>query len=83
MKAAPGKELVKVLKRHGWELLRVQKSRNIVCQAGQCCEIVCADSPEQTAKSGLLKHLLRMAELSEEILVSQKAVSSFSSEHQF
>ena len=68
MKAVSGKELVRVLERHGWSLLRVQGSHHIYGKAGSNARLSVPVHGNQTLKAGLLKHLIKLAELKEEDL---------------
>jgi predicted RNA binding protein YcfA (HicA-like mRNA interferase family) len=68
MKSVSGKKLVQVLERHGWKLLRVQGSHHICGKAGSIARLSVPIHGNKTLKLGLLKHLLKVAELSEEDL---------------
>jgi predicted RNA binding protein YcfA (HicA-like mRNA interferase family) len=68
MKAVSGKELVRVLERHGWSLLRVQGSYHIYGKAGSNVRLSVPVHGNQILKAGLLKHLIKLAELKEEDL---------------
>jgi predicted RNA binding protein YcfA (HicA-like mRNA interferase family) len=68
MKSVSGKELAKVLERHSWKLLRVQGSHHIYGKAGSIVRISLPIHGNKMLKLGLLKHLLKMADLSEEDL---------------
>ncbi len=65
MKAVTGKELGKALEWHGWTLLRVQGSHHIYGMAGSIVRISIPVHGNKPLKVGLLKHLLNMADLSE------------------
>jgi predicted RNA binding protein YcfA (HicA-like mRNA interferase family) len=66
MRSVSGKELAKVLERHGWKLLRVQGSHHIYGKAESIVRLSVPMHGNKILKLGLLKHLLKMAELSEE-----------------
>ena len=66
MKATSGKELAKVLERHGWRLLRVHGSHHIYGQAGSIVRLSVPIHGNKPLKTGLLRHLLKMAEIPEE-----------------
>jgi predicted RNA binding protein YcfA (HicA-like mRNA interferase family) len=68
MKPASGKELAKVLERHGWKLLRVQGSHHICGKAESIVRLSVPIHVNKILKIGLLKHLLKTAALSEEDL---------------
>jgi len=65
MKAVSGKELAKVLERHGWSLLRIQSSHHIYGKPGSNVRLSVPVHGNQTLKTGLLKHLLNLAGLTE------------------
>ncbi len=68
MKSVSGKTLAKVLERHGWTLLRVQGSHHIYGKPESIVRLSVPIHGNKPIKLGLLKHLLKMAELSEEDL---------------
>jgi predicted RNA binding protein YcfA (HicA-like mRNA interferase family) len=65
MKSVSGKELARVLERHGWQLLRVNGSHHIYGRPGSIVRLSVPIHGNQPLKIGLLRHLLRMADLSE------------------
>jgi len=65
MKSISGKELAKVLERHGWSLLRVQSSHHIYGKRGSNVRLSVPVHGNQTLKTGLLKHLMKLADLTE------------------
>ncbi len=65
MKSVSGKEFAKALERHGWSLLRVQGSHHIYGKAGSDVRLSVPIHGNQTLKVGLLRHLMKMAGLSE------------------
>jgi predicted RNA binding protein YcfA (HicA-like mRNA interferase family) len=65
MKSISGKELAKVLEKHGWTLLRIQSSHHIYGKQGSNVRLSVPVHGNQTLKTGLLKHLMRLAGLSE------------------
>jgi predicted RNA binding protein YcfA (HicA-like mRNA interferase family) len=68
MKSVSGKQLAKVLEKHGWTLLRVQGSHHIYGKTGNDVKISIPVHKNQSLKIGLLKHLLKSADLTEEDL---------------
>lgn len=68
MKSVSGKELAKVLERHGWTLLRIQGSHHIYGRPGSIVRLSVPIHGNKPLKIGLLKHLLKMAELTEDDL---------------
>ena len=65
MKSVSGKDFAKVLERHGWSLLRGQGSHHIYGKAGSNVRLSVPIHGNQAIKIGLLKHLIKMAGLSE------------------
>ncbi len=65
MKSVSGREFAGLLRRHGWTLLRVQGSHHIYGKSGNIARISVPIHGNKSLKIGLLKHLLRVAELSE------------------
>ncbi len=65
MRSVTGKELIKVLERQGWRLLRIQGSHHIYGKAGTAVRLSIPVHGNKPLKVGLLKHLLNLAELSE------------------
>ena len=68
MKSVSGKELAKLLERHGWMLLRIHGSHHIYGKTGSIARISVPIHGNRPLKIGLLKHLLKMADLSEDDL---------------
>ena len=65
MKSISGKELTRLLERHGWLLLRVNGSHHIYGKTGSIVRLSVPVHGNHPMKTGLLKHLLKLAELSE------------------
>jgi predicted RNA binding protein YcfA (HicA-like mRNA interferase family) len=65
MKSVPGKELGRLLERHGWTLLRIHGSHHIYGKSGSIVRVSVPIHGSQPLKIGLLKHLLKMAGLHE------------------
>ena len=65
MKSISGKELAKVLERHGWLLLRIQSSHHIFGKQGSNVRLSVPVHSNQTLKTGLLRHLIKLAGLTE------------------
>ena len=68
MKSLSGKELIKVLERHGWLLLRVQSSHHIYGKQGSNVRLSVPVHGNQALKMGLLRHLIKLADLTEDDL---------------
>jgi predicted RNA binding protein YcfA (HicA-like mRNA interferase family) len=68
MKAVSGKEFAKILERHGWILLRVQGSHHIYGKAGSDVRLSVPIHGNQPLKTGLLRHLMKLAGITEDDL---------------
>ena len=65
MKSISGKELAKLLEQNGWQLLRVHGSHHIFGKSGSVVRVSVPIHANRPLKIGLLKHLLKLGELSE------------------
>ena len=65
MKSVGGRRLARVLERHGWQLLRVHGSHHIYGREGSPVRLSVPVHGNRPLKTGLLKHLLKMAGLGE------------------
>jgi predicted RNA binding protein YcfA (HicA-like mRNA interferase family) len=65
MKSVSGKEFAKLLERRGWSLLRVQGSHHIYGRDGSDVRLSVPVHGNQALKIGLLRHLMKMAGISE------------------
>lgn len=68
MKSLSGRDLAKVVERKGWVLLRVHGSHHIYGREGSTVRLSMPIHESHPLKAGLLRHLTKMAELSEEDL---------------
>ena len=68
MKSVSGKEFAKILERQGWTLLRVQGSHHIYGKTGNDVRLSVPVHGNQALKTGLLRHLMKMAGVSENAL---------------
>lgn len=66
MKPMPGKELCRVLEAAGWTLLRVRGSHHIYGKPGSKVRLSVPVHGNQPLKIGLLRHLLKMAGVSDD-----------------
>ncbi|HEX9945246.1 MAG TPA: type II toxin-antitoxin system HicA family toxin [Thermoanaerobaculia bacterium] len=66
MKALTGRELCRLLERHGWSLLRVHGSHYIYGRSGSRVRLSVPVHGNQVLKIGLLKHLLKQAGIPED-----------------
>ena len=63
MKQVSGKELVRIVQRKGWVLARVHGSHNIFVMAGRRERIVIPVHGNRPLKVGLLRSLMKIADL--------------------
>jgi predicted RNA binding protein YcfA (HicA-like mRNA interferase family) len=68
MKSVSGKDLGKLLHRHGWILMRIHGSHHIYGKTGNIVRLSVPIHGNKPLKVGLLKHLLKMAGLTEKEL---------------
>jgi predicted RNA binding protein YcfA (HicA-like mRNA interferase family) len=68
MKSVSGKDLANAVERKGWELLRVHGSHHIYGKKGSVVRLSIPVHGNQPLKAGLLNHLMKLAELSEQEL---------------
>ena len=69
MKTVIGAKLAKLLEKHGWKLLRINGSHHIYGKSDQVERISIPIHSNQSLKVGLLRHLLKVAGLSEDDIV--------------
>jgi predicted RNA binding protein YcfA (HicA-like mRNA interferase family) len=65
MKSVSGKLLAKVLEKNGWLLLRIQGSHHIYGKTGNEARISVPIHGSRPLKMGLLRHIMKVAGLSE------------------
>ena len=65
MKSTSGKDFAKALERHGWSLLRIKGSHHIYGKPGSDVRISVPIHGNQAIKTGLLRHLMKIAGLTE------------------
>lgn len=65
MKSTSGRELARLVERRGWQLLRVNGSHHIYGKAGSTVRLSIPIHGNTALKTGLLRHLLKMAEIDE------------------
>jgi predicted RNA binding protein YcfA (HicA-like mRNA interferase family) len=63
MKALSGREFARLVERHGWTLLRVHGSHHIYGRAGSVVRLSIPIHGNKPLKTGLLRHLAKLAEL--------------------
>ena len=70
MRALTGRELCRLLERNGWSRLRVHGSHHIYGRPGSRVRLSVPVHGNQALKIGLLKHLLKQAEIREDDIPS-------------
>ena len=65
MKSVSGKDLTKTLEKHGWLLLRINGSHHIYGKVGSEVRISVPIHGNQAIKTGLLRHFMKVAGLTE------------------
>jgi predicted RNA binding protein YcfA (HicA-like mRNA interferase family) len=68
MKSVTGKEFARILEWHGWSLLRVQGSHHIYGRFGNDVRLSVPIHGNKPLKKGLLRHLMKLAGLTEDDL---------------
>ena len=65
MKQISGKDFAKLLAKKGWELKRVHGSHHVYTKTGRKERISLPIHGNKPLKTGLLKHLMKIAEINE------------------
>ena len=65
MKSISGKEFAKLLEKRGWELKRINGSHHIYAKAGNPARLSVPIHSNTPLKVGLLKHLMKIANINE------------------
>ena len=65
MKSVSGRELARIVERRGWTLLRVNGSHHIYGKTGSIVRLSIPIHGNAALKTGLLRHLLKLAEIDE------------------
>jgi predicted RNA binding protein YcfA (HicA-like mRNA interferase family) len=66
MKSVSGRDFVRIIERRGWALLRVSGSHHIYGKSGSVVRLSVPIHGSKPLKIGLLRHLAKLAELSDE-----------------
>ena len=66
MKSVTGREFARLIERRGWTLLRVSGSHHIYGKSGSVVRLSVPIHGNKPLKTGLLRHLMKLAELSDE-----------------
>lgn len=65
MKAQSGRDFARLIERHGWTLLRINGSHHIYGKLGSIVRLSVPIHGNRPLKTGLLRHLLKLAELAD------------------
>jgi predicted RNA binding protein YcfA (HicA-like mRNA interferase family) len=68
LKSLTGKEFAKIVEHHGWTLLRISGSHHIYGKPGSVVRLSIPIHSNKPLKTGLLRHLAKMAGLKETAL---------------
>ena len=68
MRPVSGRELARALERKGWALLRIHGSHHVYGKEGSVVRLSVPVHDDHPLKIGLLHHLMKQAELSDEDL---------------
>lgn len=68
MKSVSGREFARIIERRGWTLLRVSGSHHIYGKAGSVVRLSIPIHGSKPLKTGLLRHLVKLAEISDDDL---------------
>lgn len=68
MKSLSGKEFARLLEKKGWELKRIKGSHHVYMKLGNPARISVPIHKNIPLKIGLLKHLMKIAEIEEKDL---------------
>lgn len=65
MKAVSGKDFARAVERQGWRLLRVAGSHHVYGKPGSNVRLSIPIHGNRPLKSGLLRHLMKLADITE------------------
>jgi predicted RNA binding protein YcfA (HicA-like mRNA interferase family) len=68
MKAVSGREFARIVERRGWQLLRIAGSHHIYGRPGSVVRLSIPIHGNRPLKIGLLQHLAKLAEISDDDL---------------
>ncbi len=68
MKAVSGREFARLVERRGWSLLRISGSHHIYGKPGSIVRLSIPIHGSRPLKTGLLRHLAKLAEIPDEAL---------------
>jgi predicted RNA binding protein YcfA (HicA-like mRNA interferase family) len=69
MRAVSGRDFARVVERRGWRLLRVSGSHHVYGKTGSVVRLSIPIHGNRPLKIGLLRHLAKLAEISDDDLV--------------
>ncbi len=67
MKVVSGRDFARIVERRGWRLLRVAGSHHIYGKQGSVVRLSIPIHGNRPLKTGLLRHLAKLAEVEEEL----------------
>lgn len=68
MKSVSGKHFARILENRGWQLVRINGSHHVYMQQGNPVRILLPVHGNDDLKIGLLKHFMKIANITEEDL---------------
>jgi predicted RNA binding protein YcfA (HicA-like mRNA interferase family) len=68
MKSLSGREFARIIERRGWDLLRISGSHHIYGKSGSIVRLSVPIHGSKPLKMGLLRHLMKLADLSDDDL---------------
>jgi predicted RNA binding protein YcfA (HicA-like mRNA interferase family) len=68
MKSVSGRDFARIIERRGWTLLRVSGSHHIFGKSGSVVRLSILIHGNKPLKTGLLRHLAKLADVSDEDL---------------
>jgi predicted RNA binding protein YcfA (HicA-like mRNA interferase family) len=68
MKVVSGRDFARIVERRGWRLLRVAGSHHIYGKTGSVVRLSIPIHGNRPLKTGLLRHLAKLAEVEDELL---------------
>ena len=66
MKSVSGRDFARIVERRGWTLLRISGSHHIYGKSGSVVRLSIPIHGNKPLKTGLLRHLAKLAELSDQ-----------------
>ena len=67
MKVVSGRDFARIVERRGWRLLRVAGSHHIYGKVGSVVRLSIPIHSNRPLKTGLLRHLAKLAEVEDEV----------------